>query len=507
MNSMKILEKTQSVCPLCFHEGAFQRIDANIIEDQDAVWIQKTCPKHGSFRELYFGDKTLYERWMKYKVTGNTTPEVKRGSDDAPELYSNHVSQTVLTNIIITNRSNSSCVPYLPDASHTGYVYEPSLEHLKTLMGQTRSEKPIGSSVLQITGGEPTLRDDLPAICSLAKQTGFTHVQVRTNGLLLAENPEYCRSLKNAQVDTIYLQFNGISKATNPRIEQQKKTIENCRRADLSIVLVPFLIGERNGNESGRIVRFAFDNIDIVRGVHFEPFFSSGASTNTTDTERKAFRVDYGRILESIEQEYPGMISRDDFYPTSFVYPVGKLVEVITMDPQIELSPHPGCGGSTFVFLIEGKPVPLTRFADVEGTLKFLSKQIKKKGPLRKLRIASSFMKNIDTFVDFKKAPPGFNPKQILKDATIMGSNYALREFRRRTLSIGFMGYQDVWNMDLDRLRRCVIHYSTPEGIIPFCMFHGLGYGEKIMKKHGIPVHEWEHTTGRSLSDDQRKDQ
>ena len=81
-----------------------------------------------------------------------------------------------------------------------------------------------------------------------------------------------------------------------------------------------------------------------------------------------------------------------------------------------------------------------------------------------------------------------------------------MREFYHKTLFIGSMWYQDVWNLDIEQLQRCIIHYTTPEGIVPYCSYHGLRYGEKILKKYSIPVKEWEEKTGRRLEDDLSKE-
>jgi uncharacterized radical SAM superfamily Fe-S cluster-containing enzyme len=503
---MMILGKTESICPTCFHEGKLQKIDASIIEEDEKVWMAKVCEKHGFFKDIIFSDVNLYKRWMKFKVTGKSVSYVKTSLFNDSELYAEHLSQTVLTNLVVTNRYNLRDNQNYSNAYTIGFVYEPSLDRLRDLMQQTRIQKPLGSNAIQITGGEPTLRDDLTEIIRTAKEVGFSHVQVQTNGLKLADSIEYCQSLKNEKVNTIYLNFDGITKTTNPLIEHNKKVIENCRKVNLNIVLVPVLIGSKNLHEAGKIIRFAIDNLDVIRGVHFQSFFFCSRSIKVNDIEWENRRVDYSQILQFIEQEYPGLISRDDFYPISFVSPISKFVEIITRDSQIELNAHPGCGGSTFVFIADGKPLPITRFIDVEAYIKFLTEQTKKKGPLRKLRIASAFMKYIDTFVDFKKAPYGFNPKQILKDATVLGSEYALREFRQKTLFIGFMVFQDAQTLDIDRLKRCVIHYSTFEGVVPFCSYHSLGYGEKILEKHSIPVQDWEKKTGRSIKKDLRQD-
>ena len=77
MSIMKELEKTSSVCPVCYQEGVINKIDATIVEDHGKVYIVKKCDKHGSFKDIYFSDVNLYNRWMKYKVTGEPAPDVK----------------------------------------------------------------------------------------------------------------------------------------------------------------------------------------------------------------------------------------------------------------------------------------------------------------------------------------------------------------------------------------------------------------------------------------------
>jgi hypothetical protein len=388
------------------------------------------------------------------------------------------------------------------NAGATGYVYEPSLEQIRGLMLQARELKPIGSKAIQITGGEPTIRDDLFDIVRMAKEVGFSHVQINTNGLRLAESAEYCRRLKEEKVNTVYMSFDGLTPDTNPWIDENLKAIENLRKANLKVVLVPVLIGDKNLGEAGKIVRFAIDNMDIVRGVNFQPISFCGRVTKIKDEKREKQRVDYVRMMEVIEKEFNGEISRDDFYPVSFVFPISKLIELLKGETQVEFTAHPGCGGATYIFVEDGKPVPITRFLDVEALLEFVNQQCKITGPLKKLRVGSAFLKNIDRFVDKEKAPKGFDLKQILKDAALGGSYDSLRAFHYKSLFVGSMWFQDAWNLNVDRLQRCVIHYTTFEGLVPFCSYNGLGYGEKIREKYSIPIKEWERKTGKKIKDD-----
>ena len=498
----KELEKTKSVCPKCFQEGKIKKIDAKIVEEDGKVWITKECKKHGFFKDIYFGDANLYNRWMGYKVTGNKVPDVEKQLFGDQPLYDEHRSQTLLTNLMATNRCNLRCSYCFMNAGASGRVYEPTLEEIRKLMLQARNEKPLGSKAIQITGGEPTVRDDLFDIIKTAREVGFAHIQVNTNGLKLAESVDYCKRLKEEKVNTVYMSFDGVAKKTNPWIEQNKKAIENLRKAELRVVLVPVLIGDKNVHESGRIIKFALDNIDIIRGVNFQPISFCGRVTNISEGRMKRQRVDYVKMMEVVEREFNGQISRDDFYPVPFVLPISKLIEKFKGEKQIEFTAHPGCGGATYVFLVDGKPLPITRFIDVEGVMNFIEKQGEKKGPLKKSRVVMSFLVNINKFVDKDKAPKGFNLRKVLKDAALGGSYDSLRGFHHKSLFVGSMWFQDAWNLNIDRLQRCVIHYATFEGLIPFCAYNSLGYGDKIREKHSIPIKQWEEETGRKIKDD-----
>ena len=48
--------------------------------------------------------------------------------------------------------------------------------------------------------------------------------------------------------------------------------------------------------------------------------------------------------------------------------------------------------------------------------------------------------------------------------------------------------FRDLYNFDLERVQRCVIHYATPDGtIIPFCTMNNL-HRENIERKYAKPL-------------------
>lgn len=499
---MKKIEDIESVCPECFKEGNVNKIKAEIAEEDKKIWILKRCKKHGPFKELFFSDANLYKKWMKYKVTGEKNFEIETQLFDGPKLYDQHRSQAVLTNLMVTNRCNLRCSYCFMNAGASGFIYEPTLKALKVLMKRARDQKPIGSKAIQITGGEPTIREDLLDIIKMAKDLGFVHIQLNTNGIKLAEDIDYCRKIKDAQVNTIYMSFDGVTEETNPWLEQNKKAIENFRKVGLMGILVPVLVGGSNVKEAGKIIRFALGNLDVVRGINFQPISFCGRVTKIDEKKRKKQRVDYVMMMKEIEKEFDGQISRDDFYPVPFVFPASKLIGKLQGKKQVEITPHPGCGGATYVFLDNGKPIPITRFIDVEGLLGFFDEQSKKTGLFKKVRIGIAFLRKVDSLVDQEKAPSSFNLKKMLKDAVLKGSYDSLRALHYNSIFVGSMWFQDAWNLNIDRLQRCVIHYTTFEGIIPFCAYNGLGYGDRIRKKYSISIEEWERKTKRKMKDD-----
>ena len=52
------------------------------------------------------------------------------------------------------------------------------------------------------------------------------------------------------------------------------------------------------------------------------------------------------------------------------------------------------------------------------------------------------------------------------------------------------MHFMDSYNYDVERVKRCVIHYAAPNGLIyPFCAYNsGPVFREKIEKQFSIPL-------------------
>jgi hypothetical protein len=482
-----LIKKTRSLCPTCNTV-----INAEIVEEEGKIWLKRTCPTHGPFRNLYWSDPTLYHRFDKYNAVGNGIANPQNTgipSENCPTacgLCNNHHSQTLLANIDLTNRCNLDCDFCFANARACGFIYEPDFDDIVKMLKVLRDEKPVPAPAVQFSGGEPTMREDLVRIIKTAKEMGFPQVQIATNGVRIAKEPELAQQLKDAGLNTVYLHFDGVTPRTNPFLKTHEKAIENLKAVGLGVVLVPTVIRGRNDNEVGDIIRFAIKHIAVIRGVNFQPVAFTGAAS---DDDIQKSRITIPDVLDSIESQMGGLLKKDDFYPVPCVLPFSDLVEAYTGRPQVRFTAHQHCGAATYVFVQKDSVVPVNRMVDVEtffDSITQMAETIKKGGTINKYKALLEGVKNMHTSV--KKGEQG-NTTEFWKmiGKTLIGQNFeALREFHWNALFIGTMHFMDRYNYDLDRVSRCCIHYATPDGkLIPFCTYNsGPVYREQIWKKY-----------------------
>src|SRR6266699_1644369 len=272
--------------------------------------------------------------------------------------------------------------------------------------------------------------------------------------------------LRDSGLSNLYMSFDGVSPKTNPKNHWEAPyTIESCRKANLGVVLVPTVIKSINDHELGGILRFAQRNIDIVRAISYQPVSLTGRMKKQ---EREKYRITIPDCIERIEEQTNGEIPRDAWFPVPSCSPVTHFVEAFTKRPQYELSIHFACGAGTYVFEDKNTKslVPIT------------------------------------SFVDKDKQPAGLNLAKLLVGALLKHDYSAVGQFHIKSMFLGMMHFQDKYNQDEERLQRCDIHYLTPDmRIIPFCSFNVIPewYRDRIQKKYGITVDEWEKKNGEKL--------
>jgi len=374
-----------------------------------------------------------------------------------------------------------------------------------------RSEKPVPGLAVQLTGGEPTLRDDLVEIIKLIKEEGVKHIQLNTHGITFLKKPELMKQVREAGVNTMYLSFDGVSPKTNPKNHWEMPYILDIARESgmTSIVLVPTVIKGLNTGELGDIIRFAALNIDVVRGVNFQPISLTG---RVPRSERERLRITIPEVIKLIEEQTEGQIPMDAWYPVPFVTFISDLVEALTGKPQFRMTNHPACGAATYVFPeyehIDGSRVikrfvPITEFIDVEGFREYVLEKVEElRSGANRWITALKIVANLSRFIDKSKQPEGVNVLGLIRQVLLRRDYAALGEFHYKSLFLGMMHFMDLYNYDVQRVMRCNIHYLVPDGrVIPFCTFNVLSdlYRDYVQKKFGISLEEYARTRGAHL--------
>ncbi|MBZ5565039.1 MAG: radical SAM protein [Acidobacteriia bacterium] len=491
---------TQSVCPECL-----QVIDARLFEENGAVYMEKRCAAHGEFRDKIYSDARLYlkmEEWTFGDNRGLENPAVlnaTRCPDDCG-LCSLHTSHTVLSNVDLTNRCNLTCPVCFANANVAGYLYEPSFEQVTAMLAGLRAQRPVPNRVVQFSGGEPTLYPRFHDILRKATELGFTHIQVATNGINFADL-EFAEKAKEAGLHTLYLQFDGITDDVYLRTRGQRlmaaklACIENCRRAGLKIVFVPTIVKGVNDHQIGDMIHFAIDNIDVVSGFSFQPVAFTGRINRR---QLEAQRFTQSDLAHSVAEQTGLTDTYNDWFPLSCTSPFSKLLSALQNFQRPNLTSHPHCAMGTYLYVDPRTKtaVPITRFFEMGGMLRDIDLLARKAAGARfKMFSKISAWNSLHRHFKAQFAPPGLTFERFLNTLQGMtdhahGRGAGDGTFTYKTLLVAGMHFMDVYNYDISRVKRCVIHYTAPNGLVyPFCTYNsGPCFREKIEKQFSVPL-------------------
>ena len=146
--------------------------------------------------------------------------------------------------------------------------------------------------------------------------------------------------------------------------------------------------------------------------------------------------------------------------------------------------------------------MPVTRFVQVEPLFEELY-SLAKKAEGKRIKAFSK----VKAFSLLKKymikdeVPEGLSTTQFLKGLQGVLSESTkteLAKFSWQMMYVGAMHFMDSYNYDIERVKRCMIHYTTPDGkIIPFCAYNsGPVYRTEVEKKFSVPLAEWRKRHG-----------
>jgi uncharacterized radical SAM superfamily Fe-S cluster-containing enzyme len=509
---------TNSLCPECLDV-----IEARINRDEGSVYMEKSCPKHGSFRELISPDPKFFSLMLQRDRAGprgltNPLKDIQEPCPNGCGPCMEHRSAPMMLNIDLTNRCNLSCPICFASADASGWVVEPSIDQVSRMLDEACGVDAVKPVCFQYTGGEPTVHPDFFQALREAKKRDFTQIQVATNGLKFAQDEEFAQASSEAGLNVAYLQFDGLSdevyKKTRgrPLLEIKLKAIVNLFNAGIRTVLVPTIAKGVNENQIGPIVRFAVNNTDKIAGISWQPVSFTG---RIDYQQRLQQRFTIADLAYEIERQ-TGLVDRyRDWYPFSFVDPFARLLETITGEPQTQLSCHPICGIGTYLIVDSTgqEAVPIPTFLDVEplmDEMSHLARDLEKRRIFRKLTVARA-LQGMERYFHRDRAPSGWTFEtcaDFMMDFADFRKRFADNKARQkkvaktshRSLLMASMHFQDAYNYQIERVQRCVVQYAALDGrLYPFCTYNcGPCHRRRVEKRFAVPLAQYRAMSART---------
>ncbi len=441
---------TLSLCPVCL-----KRIDAILVEMDGEVLLKKQCRQHGNFSTPVWRGSPSMKQWRRPKRPVSPGPGDRLSIHGCPfdcGLCCSHRQQSCTVLINVTQRCDLVC-PVCFAASSTKGPPDPDLEELRRRF-ETVSLKSPGANI-QLSGGEPTLRDDLPAIVALGKDAGFGFIQLNTNGIRLAQDSGYLKRLVDAGLDSIFFQFDGthdhvyLKLRGQALLERKLETIAACGRENLGVVLVVTVVPGVNDHNLGAILKLAVEQTPVIRGVHFQPVSYFGRFPDLPSPEN---RITLPEVMRAIEAQTQGAFSVDQFSPSGCENAMCSFSGKFLVQPDLSVhSLLPAWQGCC------GRPESAQ-----EGALKSITLTARQWATVPQ-----------DDLVAAHAGVPIASSTEPKGKREMMDLDQFIHQVRTRTLAISAMSFQDAWSLDLERVQDCCIHVVDTQGrLIPFCLYN-----------------------------------
>ena len=430
--------QTTSLCETCL-----ETVPAKVILEDECVWYLKRCLRHGVQKTLISDDIDYWRQqklWLKpgdRPLTAQTRTEAGCPFDCG--LCPDHEQHSCLAIVEINQACNLACPVCFANAADIHGSHRPLAEVERMLDALVESEGE--PDLVQLSGGEPTIHPDFFDILHAVKRRPVRHVMINTNGVRIAQDPEFVQRLASyAPRLEVYLQFDSLNDdalmdlrgAKLSRIRQQ--ALEALEAVGLSTTLVAVVKRGVNDHEVADIVRHALE-WSCVRGVTFQPVQDAGRNEHFDANENRV-------LLTQIRRE----VGRSGVFETEDMIPLPCNPDQISI----------GYG------LRQGKDVtPLTRLLPKElilngpNTISYEAYPELRAKILDLLSLATAQANTEEKLAGLLCClPHAMVPEEL---------SYA-NSFR-----VVILQFLDRYNFDIGTVKRSCVHFVTGEGqIIPF---------------------------------------
>jgi 7,8-dihydro-6-hydroxymethylpterin dimethyltransferase len=271
--------QTTSLCNTCY-----ALVPAKIIFDDGNVYYLKRCKTHGVQKALVSTDVAYYKLAQDYIKPGDR-PHVfqTRTEEGCPYdcgLCPDHEQHSCLALIDVNDACNLTCPVCFADSSTAKTYHRPLAEIEKMMDALVASEGE--PDLLQLSGGEPTIHPQILEIIAAAKRRPIRHLMLNTNGIRIAQEPEFVEALAAFKPGfEVYLQFDSLRASVHRNLRGadltrvRRQALDALENANISTTLVVVVKRGQNDDELGEIINFAL-KYRCIRGITFQPIQDAG---------------------------------------------------------------------------------------------------------------------------------------------------------------------------------------------------------------------------------------
>lgn len=432
-------DHTISLCITCH-----RRLSAKIVFEQGKVYLTKTCKEHGFQKILIATDIEYYKQIRNYNKASEYArkphTETEFGCPYDCGICPDHEQHSCLTLIEVTDRCNLTC-PICYASSSPTHGRHRTLEEIERMLDVIVASEGE-PDVVQLSGGEPTIHPEFFEILDIAKTKPIKHLMVNTNGVRIANDPEFAERLAGYMPDfEVYLQFDSFKPEALARLrgkdltDVRKKAIGRLNALNLSTTLVVTLQRGLNDDEIGAIVDYALQQ-PCVRGVTFQPTQFSG--------RLEGYDAGAGKLTPTEVRQK--ILEQTDVFQPNDLIPVPCNPDALTMAYALKLA---------------GQVLPLTRLIDPEVLLNSSKNTIVYE---QDAALHSYVMKMFSTGNSPLSASQTFNQLLCcLPNVVAEGLSYD------NLFRVIIMNFMDAYDFDVRAIKKSCVHIVDPSGkIIPF---------------------------------------
>ena len=204
-------------------------------------------------------------------INGNSKEDIQKALGENP-LCDPYGRRMHYLRFSLTEACNLSCTYCLPKGYPEWYRHKARLgfEDIKTILEGFRL---LGFRKVRFTGGEPTLHPKCLNAISVARDLGFEHIALTTNGLLIDDLTAY----KEAGLTQINFSLDTLRQKTfhemtgSPHLERLLETIDKALDLSMATKINTVLLKSQNGGEIEELIQYALSKPLTLRFIELMP--------------------------------------------------------------------------------------------------------------------------------------------------------------------------------------------------------------------------------------------